>query len=80
MSPPFSLRLVNHFPNHHELTRKDLMVKNVKRYLKEQAKDERNPPIRGKFYERLYAAHMAGLHDPLQPSLSRRTSIEGLWN
>ena len=23
------------------------MAKNVKRYLKEQAKDERNPPIRG---------------------------------
>lgn len=23
------------------------MVKNVKRYLKEQAKDDRNPPIRG---------------------------------
>lgn len=42
------LRLVNHFPNHHELTRKDLMVKNVKRYLKEQAKDDKNPPIRGK--------------------------------
>lgn len=40
-------RLVNHFPNHYELTRKDLMVKNVKRYLKEQAKDDRNPPIRG---------------------------------
>ncbi|CAN0023412.1 unnamed protein product, partial [Ectocarpus sp. 12 AP-2014] len=39
-------RLVNHFPNHYELTRKDLMVKNVKRYLKEQAKDDRNPPIR----------------------------------
>ncbi|CAN0577873.1 unnamed protein product, partial [Ectocarpus sp. 12 AP-2014] len=34
-------------PNHYELTRKDLMVKNVKRYLKEQAKDDRNPPIRG---------------------------------
>eukprot|EP00903_Cladosiphon_okamuranus_P012398 g11620.t1 len=39
-------QLVNHFPNHYELTRKDLMVKNVKRYLKEQAKDDRNPPIR----------------------------------
>ena len=28
-------QLVNHFPNHYELTRKDLMVKNVKRYRKE---------------------------------------------
>lgn len=25
---------VNHFPNHQELTRKDLMVKNIKRYQK----------------------------------------------
>ncbi|GAB9463681.1 hypothetical protein Gpo141_00001130 [Globisporangium polare] len=28
---------VNHFPNHYELTRKDLMVKNIKRYKKEAA-------------------------------------------
>jgi hypothetical protein len=28
------LRLVSHYPNHYELTRKDLMVKNIKRYLK----------------------------------------------
>lgn len=28
---------VNHFPNHYELTRKDLMVKNIKRYKKEMA-------------------------------------------
>ena len=27
-------QLVNHFPNHYELTRKDLMVKNVKRFKK----------------------------------------------
>ncbi len=26
---------INHFPNHYELTRKDLMVKNIKRYKKE---------------------------------------------
>ncbi|KDO20703.1 hypothetical protein SPRG_13914 [Saprolegnia parasitica CBS 223.65] len=30
---------VNHFPNHYELTRKDLMVKNLKRYKKEAEKD-----------------------------------------
>lgn len=35
----YLLRLVNHFPNHFELTRKDLMVKNIKRYLKEVARD-----------------------------------------
>jgi tubulin polyglutamylase TTLL1 len=28
-------QLINHFPNHYELTRKDLMVKNIKRYRKE---------------------------------------------
>ncbi|KAL1495715.1 hypothetical protein AB1Y20_016578 [Prymnesium parvum] len=28
-------QLVSHFPNHYELTRKDLMVKNLKRYRKE---------------------------------------------
>ncbi len=27
-------RIINHYPNHLELTRKDLMVKNIKRYLK----------------------------------------------
>ncbi|CEG39586.1 probable tubulin polyglutamylase ttll1 isoform x2 [Plasmopara halstedii] len=39
-SPETGVRLmdnqyVNHFPNHYELTRKDLMVKNIKRYKKE---------------------------------------------
>lgn len=33
------LRVINHFPNHYELTRKDLMVKNIKRYRKDLAKD-----------------------------------------
>ena len=28
-------QVVSHFPNHYELTRKDLMVKNIKRYRKE---------------------------------------------
>mmetsp|Transcript_17743 Transcript_17743/g.45864 ORF Transcript_17743/g.45864 Transcript_17743/m.45864 type:complete len:454 (+) Transcript_17743:105-1466(+) len=32
------LQLINHFPNHYELTRKDLMVKNIKRYRKEVEK------------------------------------------
>ena len=31
-------QLINHFPNHYELTRKDLMYKNVRRYRKEVAK------------------------------------------
>ena len=28
-------QIMNHFPNHYELVRKDLMVKNLKRYKKE---------------------------------------------
>jgi tubulin polyglutamylase TTLL1 len=31
--------LINHFPNHLELTRKDLMVKNIKRFRKEMEKE-----------------------------------------
>lgn len=31
-------QIVNHFPNHYELTRKDLVVKNIKRYRKEREK------------------------------------------
>lgn len=36
-------RLLNHFPNHYELTRKDLMVKNIKRFKKDKEKE--NDPI-----------------------------------
>ncbi|CAH1389939.1 unnamed protein product [Nezara viridula] len=32
-------QLINHFPNHYELTRKDLLVKNIKRYRKELERD-----------------------------------------
>ncbi|KXJ10393.1 probable tubulin polyglutamylase TTLL1 [Exaiptasia diaphana] len=35
-------QVINHFPNHYELTRKDLMMKNIKRYRKELEKDN-NP-------------------------------------
>ena len=31
-------QLINHFPNHYELTRKDLMVKNIKRFRKDLEK------------------------------------------
>ncbi|KAI8923889.1 putative tubulin polyglutamylase TTLL1-like protein [Entophlyctis helioformis] len=45
MSPDSGYRLsesqiINHFPNHLELTKKDLMVKNIKRYRKELDKDK----------------------------------------
>ncbi|EFC44955.1 tubulin tyrosine ligase, partial [Naegleria gruberi] len=33
-------QIINHFPNHYELTRKDSMVKNLKRYKKETEKTE----------------------------------------
>lgn len=36
-------RLINHYPNHLELTRKDLMVKNIKRFRKEMEKE--NSPL-----------------------------------
>lgn len=32
-------QIVNHFPNHYELTRKDLMIKNIKRYRKDLEKE-----------------------------------------
>lgn len=32
-------QIINHFPNHYELSRKDLLVKNIKRYRKELEKD-----------------------------------------
>uniref|UniRef100_A0A0B7A5P9 Polyglutamylase complex subunit TTLL1 n=1 Tax=Arion vulgaris TaxID=1028688 RepID=A0A0B7A5P9_9EUPU len=32
-------QIINHFPNHFELTRKDLMVKNIKRYRKDLEKE-----------------------------------------
>ncbi|KAJ1470571.1 tubulin-tyrosine ligase/Tubulin polyglutamylase, partial [Baffinella frigidus] len=35
-------QMVNHFPNHYELTRKDLVVKNIKKYKKEM--DRAVPP------------------------------------
>lgn len=42
----FSVRVLNHFPNHYELTRKDLMVKNIKRFRKDMEKE--NNPIADK--------------------------------
>ena len=32
-------RIVCHFPNHYELTRKDYMVKNIKRYRRDLERD-----------------------------------------
>ena len=38
-------QIVNHFPNHGELCRKDSMVKNIKRYTRESGKDAEADPI-----------------------------------
>ena len=38
-------QMVNHFPNHYELTRKDLMVKNFKRFRREFEKDAVASPL-----------------------------------
>ncbi|KAH6599815.1 hypothetical protein BASA50_002746 [Batrachochytrium salamandrivorans] len=38
------MQVINHFPNHVELTRKDLMVKNIKRYKKEFEKNKDKLP------------------------------------
>ena len=35
----YTYRLICHFPNHYELTRKDLMVRNMKRYRRELEHD-----------------------------------------
>jgi len=33
-------QIINHFPNHYELTRKDCMVKNLKRFKRELDKEQ----------------------------------------
>lgn len=33
------IRIISHFPNHYELSRKDLLVKNIKRYRKDLERD-----------------------------------------
>ena len=38
------MQLLNHYPNHYELTRKDLMVKNIKRYMKDAVRGDSAPP------------------------------------
>jgi tubulin polyglutamylase TTLL1 len=38
-------QLINHFPNHYELTRKDLVVKNLKRYRKDLQREGRDASV-----------------------------------
>lgn len=39
-SPHFEkYRIISHFPNHYELSRKDLLIKNIKRYRKDLERD-----------------------------------------
>jgi len=57
-------QFVNHFPNHYELTRKDLMVKNIRRYRKDCDKESHiqyyNATANG---SALPTAPLAPLHD-----------------
>lgn len=60
---------VNHFPNHYELTRKDLMVKNIKRYKKEMAAAAAAPvaplpPVSGP------GGPLSSMSSPLGPQLA----------
>ena len=41
-------QILNHFPNHYELTRKDLMVKNIKRYRRDLEKEGSPIAAKGK--------------------------------
>lgn len=43
----FSCRIINHFPNHYEISRKDLLVKNIKRYRRELEKEGNQIAERG---------------------------------
>jgi hypothetical protein len=61
-----ALRVINHFPNHYELTRKDLMVKNIKRYRRDLEKE--GSPLAEKNADGTYA-HLGG---PAARALSLR--------
>ncbi|RKO85612.1 tubulin-tyrosine ligase/Tubulin polyglutamylase [Blyttiomyces helicus] len=47
--------IINHFPNHLELTKKDLIVKNIKRYRKELEKERANSGDKQPAYDSNYA-------------------------
>jgi tubulin polyglutamylase TTLL9 len=48
---------VNHFRNHYELTRKDLLIKNLKRIKKQLEKEDRYAAIFQAFAPRLRCSH-----------------------
>jgi tubulin polyglutamylase TTLL1 len=43
--------LINHFPNYYEITRKDFMVKNIKRFKKELDKEAGIRPVPGQEHD-----------------------------
>ena len=56
-------QMVNHFPNHYELTRKDLVVKNIKKYRKEMERQGRGAErrrLRGRRRRRNGKVHRRG--------------------
>lgn len=54
-------QMVNHFPNHYELTRKDLMIKNIKRYRKELEKESSPLAEKDENGKYLYLGMLVGL-------------------
>jgi len=64
-------QMVNHFPNHYELTRKDLMIKNIKRYRKELEKE--GSPLAEKDENGKYI-YLGTLHNRLTIKHCKRTA------
>ncbi|CAK9074656.1 unnamed protein product [Durusdinium trenchii] len=55
-------QVVNHFPNHYELTRKDLMARNIKRYRRERERQEQAEESLSSFAS--FAARKKGQSEP----------------
>lgn len=58
-------QMVNHFPNHYELTRKDLMIKNIKRYRKDLEKESSPLAEKDESGKYLYLGKTSGRFLPL---------------
>ncbi|XP_067247688.1 polyglutamylase complex subunit TTLL1-like [Chanodichthys erythropterus] len=57
--------MVNHFPNHYELTRKDLMIKNIKSYHKDLEKEASPLAEKDESGKHLYLGKTSGCFLPL---------------
>lgn len=57
---------LNHFPNHYELTRKDLMVKNLKRMRKQLERNDCQTEATSYWYGHTHCTTDANLHSVQQ--------------